>query len=308
MKIHLLLVASSAVLLLTACTPGIVPQSGPATVVSPRTRTEPPLPMPNREGSLKFAVMGDSGNASAGQYELAAQMAKTHQAFPFELMLMSGDNLIGSERPQDYVEKFERPYKLLLDAKVRFFAALGNHDDRNQRYYKQFNMEGQRYYSFTAPRQSVRFFVLETTYSDPTQVAWIEKELQASDDAWKVVIVHQPLYSSGGRHGSDVMLRKTLEPLFIQYNVSVVFAGHDHFYERIKPQMGIAHFVLGSGGRLSVGDITADSPLTARGFDTDQAFLVAEVFEDRMHFNAVSRTGQIVDSGMIVRRQPPPSH
>ena len=29
-----------------------------------------------------------------------------------------------------------------------FFAALGNHDDRNQRYYKQFNMEGQRYYSF----------------------------------------------------------------------------------------------------------------------------------------------------------------
>lgn len=302
------LVSSCLVLLLTACTPGLVPQSGPATVVSPRTRAEPAIAMPNREGSLKFAVFGDSGNGTPEQYELGAQMAKTHGAFPFELVLMAGDNLIGSERPQDYAQKFELPYKVLLDAKVKFFAALGNHDDRNQRYYKQFNMEGQRYYSFKAPKQNVRFFTLESTYPEPTQIAWLEKSLKESGDAWKVVVVHHPLYSSGGRHGSDVMLRKTLEPLFIQYNVSVVFAGHDHFYERIKPQMGIAHFVLGSGGRLSVGDIIARSPLTARGFDTDQTFLVGEVFADQMHFNAISRTGQIVDSGMIVRRQPPPSH
>jgi hypothetical protein len=302
-----LLASSGVVLLLAACTPAIVSQSGPAIVVSPRIRAEPAIAMPNREGSVKFAVFGDSGNGTPGQYELAAQMLKTHEAFPFELVLMAGDNLIGSERPQDYARKFETPYKLLLDAKVRFFAALGNHDDRNQRYYKQFNMEGQRYYSFKAPRQNVRFFALESTYPEPAQIAWIEKSLKESGDDWKVVLVHHPLYSSGGRHGSDVMLRKILEPLFIQHNVSVVFAGHDHFYERIKPQLGIVHFVLGSGGRLSVGDITARSPLTARGFDTDQAFLVGEVFEDQMHFNAVSRTGQIVDSGVIVRRQPPPS-
>lgn len=308
MRTHPLLVASSLVVLLAARTPAIVPQSGPANVVSPQTRAEPPVAMPNRAGSLKFAAFGDTGDASKGQYGLGVQMAKTHQAFPFELVVMSGDNLIGSERPQDYAEKFEKPYQLLLAAKVRFYAALGNHDDRNQRYYKQFNMDGQRYYSFKAPHQSVRFFVLESTYSEPAQVAWLEKELKDSGDDWKVVITHQPLYSSGGRHGSDVMLRQTLEPLFIQYNVSVVFAGHDHFYERIKPQMGIAHFVLGSGGRLSVGDIIAGSPLTARGFDTDQVFLLGEVFDDQMHFNAVSRTGQIVDSGMIVRRQPPPSH
>lgn len=300
-----LLASSGLVLLLAACAPAIVPQSGPATVVSPRFRAEPAIAMPNREGSLKFAVFGDSGNGTPGQYELAAQMSKTHDVFPFELALMAGDNLIGSERPQDYVQKFETPYQLLLEAKVKFFAALGNHDDRNQRYYKRFNMEGQRYYSFKTAAQSVRFFTLESTYPEPAQIAWIEKSLKESGDAWKVVVMHHPLYSSGGRHGSDVMLRKTLEPLFVQYNVSVVFAGHDHFYERIKPQMGIAHFVLGSGGRLSRGDIIAGSPLTARGFDTDQTFLVGEVFDDQMHFNAVSRTGQIVDSGIIGRRLPP---
>lgn len=308
MKTCRLLASLSVVLLLAACTTGVVGPSGPATVVSPLTKAEPPMPLPNREGSLKFAVFGDSGTGTQGQYQLASQMAKTHQTFPFELVLMAGDNLIGAERPQDYLEKFEKPYKLLLDAHVVFFAALGNHDDRNQRFYKQFNMEGKKYYSIKAPKQHVRFFVLETTYPDPTQIAWIEKELKEAGDDWKVMLVHHPLYSSGGRHGSDVQLRKAIEPLFVQYNVSVVFAGHDHFYERIKPQRGIAHFVLGSAGRLSIGDIDVRSPLTARGFDTDQAFLVAEVFEDQMHFNAVSKTGRTVDSGVILRRQPPASH
>ena len=163
-------------------------------------------------------------------------------------MLLAGDNIYGSERPQDFVKKFEIPYKPLLDAKVKFYASLGNHDDRNQRFYKPFNMEGKLYYSFKAPKQDVRFFALESTYPEPEQIKWVEEELKKSGEDWKIMFFHHPLYSSGGRHGSDLRLRETLEPLFVQYNVSVVFAGHDHFYERIKPQKGIAHFVVGSAG------------------------------------------------------------
>ncbi|HEX2460771.1 MAG TPA: hypothetical protein VHJ58_11545 [Vicinamibacterales bacterium] len=43
--------------------------------------------------------------------------------------------------------------------------------------------------------------------------------------------------------------------LFLKYNVSVVLTGHDHFYERVKPQKGIAYFVVGSGGQLRAGNI-----------------------------------------------------
>jgi hypothetical protein len=85
----------------------------------------------------------------------------------------------------------------------------------------------------------------------------------------------------------------------------VVFAGHDHFYERIKPQHGIVHFVVGSGGKLSPGDIDEASGLTARGFDTDYTFLIAEILDDRMTFNAIARSGRVVDSGVITRREPP---
>ena len=56
---------------------------------------------------------------------------------------MMGDNIYGSDRPQDFIKKFEAPYKGLLDKGVKFYACLGNHDSREQRYYKLFNMDGQ---------------------------------------------------------------------------------------------------------------------------------------------------------------------
>ena len=59
-------------------------------------------------------------------------MAKARDAFPFEFVIMLGDNIYGSERPQDFVRKFEKPYEALLSAKVPFYASLGNHDDPTQ--------------------------------------------------------------------------------------------------------------------------------------------------------------------------------
>jgi hypothetical protein len=305
-RLPFLTIPSLALLLASAgCMTGISRPSGPATVTAPDSKGEAPIPMPNKEGSFKFAVLGDFGTASRWQYELGDQMAKLHKTFPFEIVLTVGDNIYGGERPQDYVSKFEKPYKGLLDAKVKFMASLGNHDDPNQRFYKLFNMEGKNYYSFKAPKQNVRLFALETTYPQPEQIAWVEKELKASSEDWKIMYFHHPLYSSGGRHGSDIQLRETLEPLFVQHSVSVVFAGHDHFYERIKPQKGIVHFVAGSGGKLVPGDLDPRSPLTARGIDWDYVFLIGEIIDDKMYFNAIARTGQVVDSGIIERRKQP---
>jgi hypothetical protein len=82
-----------------------------------------------------------------------------------------------------------------------------------------------------------------------------------------------------------------------------VLTGHDHFYERVQPQKGITYFVVGSGGQLRRGNIDRNSGLTAKGFDTDQAFMVAEIDGDTMYFNAISRPGQVIDSGTILRRQ-----
>jgi Calcineurin-like phosphoesterase len=278
--------------------------AGPVTVSAPAPVVEPPTPLPNRDGSLKFGVLGDFGNGSREQYELGAQMAKTRAQFPFELVVTVGDNLYGGNNQSDYQRKFELPYKLLLDGGVKFYASLGNHDSRQQSKYSPFNMNGQLYYTFKAPREDVRFFAIDSTYLDTVQLAWLEKELQASREAWKVPYLHHPLYSSAGRHGSDLGRRKALEPLFIKYGVSVVLTGHDHVYERVKPQNGIVYFVVGSGGQLRRGNLNRRTGLTAAGNDTLQTFLAAEIAGDEMTFNAVTRTGTIADSGVIQRRKP----
>ena len=78
-------------------------------------------------------------------------MAKLHSTFKYEIVALVGDNLYGGERPQDFKKKFEVPYKPLLDAGVKFYASLGNHDAREQRYYKLFNMDGKLYYTLQPP-------------------------------------------------------------------------------------------------------------------------------------------------------------
>ena len=284
------------------CRVGTPTVAGPAEVQAQQKPGEAPIALPNADGSLKFLVFGDFGDASRGQYGLASEMARYRKTFPFDSVVLCGDNLYGAERPQDFKVKFEDPYKPLLDDKVKFYAALGNHDAREQRYYKQFNMDGKLYYSMKAPHEDVRFFMLDSTYPVPEQIEWLEKELKGSNEKWKIAVFHHPLYSSGGRHGSDLKLREMLEPLFIKYNVSVAFTGHDHFYERIKPQHGIVHFVVGSGGRLAVGDIKKTSQITAKGDDTENVFLAVEINGDKMTFNAVSTSGKVVDSGVIERR------
>jgi len=260
------------------------------------------LTLPLQKGSVHFAVIGDSGTGGSSQYQIAQRLTAIRAKFPFDIVLMMGDNLYGGNGPLDYENKFERPYKELLSANVKFYATLGNHDDTNQRLYKPFNMNGERYYTFKPPNASVRFFSLDSNYMDPPQIAWLEKELANSQSDWKIMFFHHPMYSSGGTHGSDLKLREQLEPIFVKYGVDVVLNGHDHFYERIKPQKGIQYFVTGGAAKLRSGDIKK-GPLTEKGFDTGYHFMLVEIAGDNFHFQVISDKGATVDSGVVPRRK-----
>ena len=235
-------------------------------------------------------------------------MAAFHQEFDFDFVLMLGDNIYGAIEPADVEAKFAVPYKALLDAGVEFHAVLGNHDNPNVRFYKPLNMAGQRYYTFRNPKGvpgnglgSVRFFALDSGYLDKEELDWLDTQLAASDAEWRIVFFHHPLYSSGATHGSALESRAVLEPLFVKYGVSVVFSGHDHFYERIKPQKGgIVYWVAGGGGSLRQGDIRT-TQMTAKGFDADYHFILVEVVGDDLFFQAISRAGKTIESGVVHR-------
>jgi 3',5'-cyclic AMP phosphodiesterase CpdA len=160
-------------------------------------------------------------------------------------------------------------------------------------------MNGERFYTFK-PKPGVRIFSLDSNYMDPSQLQWLEKELAASGSDWKIAFFHHPLYSSGGTHGSDTKLREQLEPLFLKYGVDAVFSGHEHFYERIKPQKGIYYFVSGGAGKLREGDV-GKSDLTAKAFDSGYHFMLIELGKDVLNFQVISDQGKVVDSGALPR-------
>jgi len=259
-----------------------------------------PVTFPLKPGSVRFAVIGDSGTGDSFQNDIAQQMVKVRATFPFDFVVMLGDNIYGGHTPQDFAKKFEQPYKPLLDAGVKFYATLGNHDDPIERFYKPFNMGGQRYYTYN--KGNVRFIVLDSNYMDPEQFNWLENQIHASGSNWQIVYFHHPLYSDGRFHGPDTDLRTRIEPLFEKNGVNVVLAGHEHVYERIKPQKGIYYFILGNAGELRFHNLRTSSSMEV-GFDEDRCFMITEVAGEEMYFQTISRSGKTVDSGLLERQQ-----
>jgi hypothetical protein len=273
------------------------------------------LALPLKEGSVRFAVIGDSGRGDEAQQEVANQMIAWRTKFPFDFVVMLGDNIYPPREPDDFEKKFEQPYRALLDAGVTFYASIGNHDPDVELNYAKFNMEGRRYYTFRKNERrleglagaGVRFFALDSRAFDPAQLTWLEQQLKASATDWKICYFHHPIYTSGRYQTSARVLRLALEPILLQGDVDVVLSGHEHFYERIHPQHGISYFISGGAGSLRKGDITRGSPILARGFDTDFHFLLMEVSGDTLYFQAISRTGATVDAGSITRTAHLPS-
>jgi hypothetical protein len=88
--------------------------------------------------------------------------------------------------------------------------------------------------------------------------------------------------------------------MFLKRVVDAVFSGHEHVYERIKPQKGIYYFTSGGAAKLRDGDVKK-TDLTAKSFDAGYHFMLIEVAKDTMYFQAISDQGKVVDSGALVR-------
>lgn len=264
------------------------------------SQERPQITLPATKDSVKFAIIGDTGSGTDKQQQIADMMARYRTVFPFEFVLMMGDNLYGEEDSKDYVKKFESVYKVLLDAKLKFYATLGNHDEANQRLYEHFNMDGKEYYSFK--KGNATFYALNSNYMDKKQVEWLENELSKNNSEWKICFFHHPPYSSGKAHGPDKQLREVIEPIFVKHGVKVVFSGHEHFYERLKPQKGIYYFISGAGGKLRTGGVRI-SQVSEKSYDRDMHFMLIEIVDDKMYFQVISRTGRTVDSGTLINQK-----
>ena len=282
--------------------PDALPALAPATAETAEAATAQtaaiaasPLPMPSIRGGTVFALMGDSGSGNQSQQAVAKAMLtyfSTARRFPFVLML--GDNLYDD----DYTNEFSIPYKALIDLGVKFYATLGNHDRDLEIHFKPFNMGDVDRYAFD--QGNARFAALNSNHpGDPLQIKWLDTAFAGAETKWKICFFHHPLYSSGehGAEGRDV-IRPALEAALVRNKVDVVFSGHEHLYERIKPQKGVHYFISGGGGKnlFNFHRSEFDEVIVSQ-----HHFMVAEIDNDRLFFEAITQTQKLLDCGIVYR-------
>lgn len=266
---------------------------------------------------FNFLIFGDSGSGSEEQLEIAEQMAK----FDPDFVVHAGD-MVESGLEEDADMKYFEPYRNML-AKYPFFLTLGNHDYGKKNASKTFLKEnyipfhsmpltGLPPYYYYFDDGDARFFVLDSNafngekWAQPLepgskQYKWLERALSKTEKTWKFVVLHEPVYSTGG-HGVKDAEREALEPLFLKYKVDLVFQGHDHNYERTKPvkeglpdeKDGIVYVTLGGGGQALYFQRANED--WSDKFLPVYHFAQVDVKEKNLVMNVYNKEGQVIDT------------
>lgn len=257
-----------------------------------------------------FVVIGDYGDAGPDE----AAVATLAKGFGPQFIATLGDNNypLGQAETIDvnigqYFSEFIFPYHGSytqgLPAQNRFFPTLGNHDcDTDvQPYLDYFELPGnERYYDFVYGK--VHFLMVNSCLSEPdgrtatsVQGKWLQARLAESTAEFQFVFFHHPPYTSLGGHPPDVEMQWP----FAQWGADAVFAGHNHFYERLVVD-GIPFFVNGSGGRGRYSFSATDANSKYQN-DTDHGAQLLEVEPGKVTVRFYTAAGKLVDSTIITK-------
>lgn len=257
------------------------------------------VPLPEESQPwLRVALVGDVGDGSGRERRTAAAIEAQSQVDPYDILMLLGDNVYPAGDPDRIQETVFEPFAGVLGAGADLFAILGNHDVMESTGEAQLDALGMPARWYAVERGDLLGIALDTTVpDDPEQLAWLEETLAESDATWKLVGMHHPPYSSGF-HGSREDLRETFVPLFERYGVQVVFAGHEHDYQRSDPIDGVTYIVSGAASqtrRTGVDDFTAVAWSTHH-------FVDLNVFDDHLLIRAIDQDGEQFDEVVIPAR------
>jgi hypothetical protein len=248
-----------------------------------------------------FAVFGDFGSGLPSQL----QVARLLEASPAEFALLTGDMIYSRGEEEHYDLRFFEPYRSSL-ARMTFWPALGNHDVATKDGAAALavfdvpangpkGIQAGRNYSFDYGNAHVA--AIDSNASAETLRTaigpWLEQDMTASKLPWKFVFFHHPPFSSAN-HGEDAKIRDVLVPFMTRAKVDIVFAGHDHSYERTQPRDGVTYIVSGNGGQR-LYEHRNPHAYTAKFYVEKHGLTLVTVEGDRLLLRHVNVDGQEID-------------
>ncbi len=251
--------------------------------------------------NFRFVVFGDSGEGTTSQKQIAQQINNNWPNF----LLHTGDLVYERGEESLYDARFFRIYAPTI-ARVPFYGTIGNHDARTQNgqpFLDNFilprngpkGLQAERNYSFDYG--NAHFVGLDSTLSEADLkkyvAPWLDNDLKDSSATWKFVFFHHPPYSSGD-HGDEIKIQRVLSPVFSRRGVDVVFSGHDHDYERMKPMKNVVYVVTGAGG-AGLRRRTATNDQTAKWYIDQHSFTRVDIDGKSLRARQINSSGQTVD-------------
>lgn len=258
---------------------------------------EPTTTTPSNDTVLaRFAIAGDIGTRDAHIRKTGEAVAAADaKGRPFDALVVPGD-LIYDNGDSALTEKSViAPFAQTFEVS-EIVAAVGNHDIMSNEEKDIMRRLGRPSLTYAAKVGPVRFLVVDSNNVSDEQTDWLAAQLAAPQPVGTVTIpvMHHPAYSSG-MHGSTKSIQRKWSPLFAQYKVPLVIAGHDHDYERSKPQNGVTYLV--SGGAANLRSVGKDS---FSAFSREiYHFVDLSVYPNRLVGRATDQNGNVFDEWAI---------
>jgi len=204
---------------------------------------------------VKFFAYGDTRTNASIHDMIAGQMlhALTIDAERRSVVISVGDLVSSGDVETVWDSEFfssSYPNIRQMMSVLPYQSCMGNHEDAGILFTKYFPYPfiGNRYWSFDYG--PAHFVVVDQYVSyapGSAQYTWIRNDLATTTQPWRFVVLHEPGWSAGGGHSNEVPVQQYLQPLFVQYGVSLVFGGHNHYYARAVVD-GVQHLTIGGGG------------------------------------------------------------
>jgi len=261
---------------------------------------------PESAGDTSFAIIGDFGAVGTPTEQVADMVL----GWKPEFILSTGDNWYDATLTKEdldnrvgryyssYIGKYSGAYGTGA-SRQNFYATIGNHDrDPSAHLDIEFDyfgvadlqtVEGNIRPFYTVVRGPVQFFFVDAGFdnsqvnqqtefgNNPTsaQAEWLRIGLLLSTAKWKVVVMHQPAYTSyhtaatqATLAGDGFLAYPDLRWPFKAWGADLVMNGHIHWYERLEVD-GLPYIANGAGGKSIVTINGALSPYNKFIYDGD---------------------------------------
>jgi len=277
--------------------------------------------------SISFIVMGDWGqHGTKSQRPVADAMDVLSRKFHAQFIITTGDNFypagVSSINDAHWTSSFENIYNK-KGHQIPWYPVLGNHDyETNPQAEIQYSLASNRwkmpsrYYTLKKdinPFSTALFVFTDTSpfytlyygrampdlrlQDTAAQQKWLQEILSTSNDNWKIVVGHHPVYSVG-THGNTLELIQRFKPLFRQTNTDFYICGHDHSLQYLKLSGDPVHYLVSGGG--SENTIVHPQSYTPFARATP-GFLVMTLYARRASFYFYNQRGELLYHNQILK-------